>query len=148
MAMPSNTLLKTMNFIHRGVIGVTRGKLGWEVARMPAITLTTVGRNSGRNRQVILTTPHRTSKFILVVASRGGDDRHPDWYLNILMNPNVIIRDQGGVEKAMTASLPDQNQYSELWGLVIEEHPRYLTYQEKTDRQIPLVLLKESSIPT
>ena len=127
MAMPSNTLLKTMNFIHRGVIGITRGKLGWEVARMPAITLTTVGRNSGRNRQVILTTPHRTSKFILVVASRGGDDRHPDWYLNILMNPNVIIRDQGGVEKAMTASLPDQNQYSELWGLVIEEHPRYLT---------------------
>ena len=84
----------------------------------------------------------------MVVASRGGDDRHPDWYLNILMNPNVTIRDQGGVEKAMTASLPDQNQYSELWGLVIEEHPRYLTYQEKTDRQIPLVLLKESSIPT
>ena len=82
--MPSNAVLKTMNFIHRGVLAVTRGRLGWVVARMPVVKLTTTGRYSGRKRQVILTSPYRNSQFILVVASRGGDDRHPDWYLNIL----------------------------------------------------------------
>ncbi|MGZ0215542.1 MAG: nitroreductase/quinone reductase family protein [Acidimicrobiales bacterium] len=142
--MPSDAVLKTMNYIHRGVLAITRGRVGWVVARMPAVKLTTTGRNSGRKRQVILTTPYQNRQFILIVASRGGDDRHPDWYLNLLVNPNATIVDLEGVERAVTASLPDRNQYSELWGLVIEKHPRYLAYQKKTERQIPLVLLTET----
>ena len=142
--MPSDAVLKTMNFIHRGVLAITRGRVGWVVARMPAVKLTTVGRHSGRKRQVILTTPYQNEQSIVVVASRGGDDRHPDLYLNLLVNPNAAMLDLSGVERAMTASLPDQNQYSELWRLVTEKHPRYLAYQKKTDRQIPLVLLTET----
>lgn len=142
--MPSNAVLKTMNFIHRGVLAITRGRLGWVVARMPVVKLTTIGRHSGRKRQVILTSPYRNSQFILVVASRGGDDRHPDWYLNILADANISIIDSSGVTKPMTARLPDQNQYAELWELVVGKYPRYSAYQKKTDRQIPLVLVTES----
>lgn len=141
--MPSDAVLKTMNFIHRGVLAITRGRVGWVVARMPVVKLITVGRHSGRERQVILTSPYRNSQFILVVASRGGDDRHPDWYLNILVNANISMVDLSGVKRPMTATLPDQTQYADLWDLVVEKYPRYSAYQEKTDRQIPLVLLNE-----
>ena len=113
--VPSDAALKTMNFIHRGILAITRGRIGWVVARMPVEKLITVGRHSGRERQVILTSPYQNSQFILVVASRGGDDRHPDWYLNILANANISIIDASGVKKPMTASVPDQNQYAELW---------------------------------
>ena len=140
--VPSDAALKTMNFVHRGILAITRGRLGWVVARMPVVKLITVGRHSGRERQVILTSPYQNSQFILVVASRGGDDRHPDWYLNILANANISIIDASGVKKPMIASVPDQNQYAELWELVVGKYPRYSDYQKKTERQIPLVLLK------
>ena len=51
---------------------------------MPVLKLTTVGRRSGQERTVMLTTPHQDGDAIVIVASKGGEDRHPAWYLNLV----------------------------------------------------------------
>ncbi|MFA5775672.1 MAG: nitroreductase/quinone reductase family protein, partial [Ilumatobacteraceae bacterium] len=75
--MPSNKRLKTMNAIHRLVQGITRGKVGWSIGKMPVLELTTKGRKSGLPHKVMLTSPLQENNAIVIVASRGGDDFHP-----------------------------------------------------------------------
>ncbi|WP_143265583.1 nitroreductase/quinone reductase family protein, partial [Amycolatopsis lexingtonensis] len=72
--MPSDRVLKTMNAVHRGLIKLSGGKVGWQVA-MPVLELTTVGRKSGQPRTVLLTSPHQEGDALVVVASRGGDHK-------------------------------------------------------------------------
>ena len=81
--MPSNLALKTMNTIHRTIKTVSGGRIGWSAGKMPVIELTTIGRKSGQPRTVMLTTPHTDGDTIVIVASRGGDDVHPAWFLNL-----------------------------------------------------------------
>ena len=58
---------------------------------MPVIKLTTIGRVSGKDRSVMLTSPVKSDGDICLVASKGGDDRHPEWYLNLLRDPRVKV---------------------------------------------------------
>ena len=87
--MPSDRMLKAMNGIHRIILGVTRGKAGWTAGNMPVLELTTIGRKSGEPRSCLLTSPLQENGEIVIVASRGGDDHHPAWYLNLLETPQV-----------------------------------------------------------
>ena len=75
--MANDLFLKTANSVHRTLVKVTGGRLGWEAGKMPVLQLTTIGRKSGEPRTVMLTTPHRQGDTIVIVASKGGDDRHP-----------------------------------------------------------------------
>ena len=77
-----------MNFIHRLIIGLSFGRKGWNLAKMPVLELTTTGRKSGIPRSVMLTSPHQEDGSLLIVASKGGSDRPPEWLLNIEKNPN------------------------------------------------------------
>ena len=77
--MPSDRMLKTMNGIHRVILGVSRGKAGWTAGKMPVLELTTIGRKSGEPRSCLLTSPLQENGEIVIVASRGGDDHHPAW---------------------------------------------------------------------
>ncbi len=81
--MPSNFVLKTMNTLHKTGLAVTRGKWGWNPAGMPAIKLFTIGRKSGVERESMLTCPVVDGDTFVIVASRGGDDFHPAWFLNL-----------------------------------------------------------------
>lgn len=74
--MPSDFSLKAMNAVHRGLIKITGGRLGWNVS-MPVLELTTVGRKSGQPRSVMLTSPHQEGDALVVVASRGATTRTP-----------------------------------------------------------------------
>ena len=69
--MPSDLTLKAMNTIHRGVLKLSGGRLGWEARKMPVIELTTTGRKSGQPRSVMLTSPVQEGSTIVVVASPG-----------------------------------------------------------------------------
>src|ERR1017187_2846008 len=89
--MPSDLALKTMNRVHRIVLGATGGRLGWSASGMPVIELTTTGRRSGQPRTTMLTSPYQEGSTIVVVASRGGDDHHPAWYLNLRDDPEVTV---------------------------------------------------------
>ena len=81
--MPADLVMKALNAVHRALIKVAPRRFGDEALGMPVLELTTVGRRSGRPRSVMLTSPVRDGEAIVVVASRVGDDRHPDWLLNL-----------------------------------------------------------------
>jgi deazaflavin-dependent oxidoreductase (nitroreductase family) len=138
-------MLKTMNALHRGVMKLTFGKVGWSGAGMPVVELTTIGRKSGQPRTVLLTTPYQEGDTVVIVASRGGDDTHPAWFVNLRDNPNVEVTMQGKPKAKMQALVASPDERARLWPLVIKDHKNYADYQTKTEREIPLVLLKPNS---
>jgi deazaflavin-dependent oxidoreductase (nitroreductase family) len=143
--MPSDLALKAMNGVHRVMQKITFGKVGWQVGDMPVVELTTIGRKSGQPRTVLLTSPWQEGDVVVVVASRGGDDTHPAWYLNLRDNPEVEVALKGGPRTKMHAHVADAEERARLWPLVIKDHKNYAGYQTKTEREIPLVLLEPVS---
>jgi deazaflavin-dependent oxidoreductase (nitroreductase family) len=142
--MPSDRTLKTMNAVHRLILGVTRGKAGWTAGNMPVLELTTIGRKSGEPRSCLLTSPIQENGEIVIVASRGGDDHHPAWYLNLLETPQVQVSYKGAPHKIMTARTANSEERARMWPVVAGAYKGYAGYQEKTSREIPLVILSES----
>ena len=140
--MPSDGFLKAMNGVHRGLLRLSGGRLGWTTADMPVLELTTTGRRSGRPRSVMLTSPHREGERIVIVASKGGEDSHPAWFLNLRENPQVTVSMKDAPDVPMTARVASLEQRDWLWSIVSDKQTRYVEYQEKTDREIPLVLLE------
>ena len=134
-------MLKGMNFIHRGLLKVSGGRAGWTAGKMPVLELTTTGRKSGKKRAVMLTSPHQDGDSYLIVASRGGDDIHPAWFLNLRDNPAVEVAMGGDPAKPYTARVVSSEERTELWSSVTEKYTNYGGYQKKTDREIPLVYL-------
>jgi deazaflavin-dependent oxidoreductase (nitroreductase family) len=139
---PSDSFLKMMNAVHRAALTVSGGRLGWTASNMPVLELTTTGRKSGRRHAVMLTSPIRDGDALVVVASRGGDDRSPAWYLNLVANPEVDVAVQGKPPVPMLARVATADQRARLWPLVTADHRNYADYQKRTEREIPLVLLR------
>lgn len=140
--MPSDLTLKTMNVVHRAILKISGGRVGFHVAGMPVLQLTTIGRKSGQPRAVMLTSPRRVGDALVVVASRGGDDRHPAWFLNIENDPHVHVAVQGGPSQPMLARVATTQERDGLWPQIAAEYKNYAGYQSTTDRVIPLVLLE------
>jgi deazaflavin-dependent oxidoreductase (nitroreductase family) len=143
--MPSDFTLKAMNGIHRGMLRISGGRLGWHVSNMPALELVTIGRKSGQPRSVMLTSPIQEGTTLVVVASRGGDDTHPAWFLNLRDNPQVEVAYRGQPARPMLARVATAEERARLWPLVVADHKNYADYQARTKREIPLVLLEEVS---
>jgi deazaflavin-dependent oxidoreductase (nitroreductase family) len=141
--MPTDFSLKAMNVVHRGFLKLTGGKAGWRAMDMPVLRLTTIGRKSGQPRSVMLTSPLQEGSTLVVVASRGGDDIHPAWFLNLRDNPQVEVSFQGEPDRRMQARVATAEERSRLWPLVVADHKNYAGYQTRTAREIPLVLLEE-----
>jgi len=139
--MPTDFQLKTMNAVHRLALKLTGGRLGQNVAGMPSLELTTIGRKSGEPRSVMLTAPIIDGDTIVVVASRGGDPTHPAWFLNLRDNPAVEVSLRQGPRRPMKASVANAEERAALWPRVVAAYRGYGSYQRKTTREIPLVLL-------
>ena len=140
--MPSTRAMKLMESTHRLVQRLTGGKAGWNIAGMPVIELTTIGRRSGEQRATMLTSPVQDGAAYVVVASRGGDDSHPAWFLNLRDDPNVEVVIEGRPRVAMVARIANAEQRARLWPIITAKYSNYAGYQKKTDREIPLVLLQ------
>ena len=131
-----------MNAIHRLLLKVSGGRAGWTAMDMPVLELTTTGRKSGQPRSVMLTSPVQEGSTLVVVASRGGDDRSPAWFHNLQANPDVEVRLQGRPRQRMRARVATAAERERLWPLITADHKNYAGYQTKTAREIPLVLLE------
>jgi deazaflavin-dependent oxidoreductase (nitroreductase family) len=140
--MPSDLVLKTMNFVHRATLAVTFGKVGWSAAGMPVVELTTTGRKSGEPRSCMLTSPLQIGDVHVIVASRGGDDHHPAWFLNLQAKPEVQVSIGGKPKATMHARVATPEERAEMWPKIVEKYKNYGNYQTKTTREIPLVLLE------
>jgi len=140
--MPSDFALKTMNAVHRSLLKISGERLGWNVSNMPVLELTTTGRKSGQPRSLMLTSPVQEGTTLVVVASRGGDDKPPAWLLNLQDNPDVEVALKGNAKQPMRARLATPEERRRLWPRVTADHKNYAGYQTKTTREIPLVLLE------
>lgn len=141
--MPSNFMLKSMNVVHKVGIAVTFGKWGWEPAGMVAIKLFTTGRKSGQIRESMLTCPIVQNGTFVIVASRGGDDFHPAWFLNLRDNPIVWVETKGQPKHERVARIATSAERAEMWPTITSKYKGYAGYQEKTDREIPVVFLEK-----
>jgi deazaflavin-dependent oxidoreductase (nitroreductase family) len=141
--MPSNFMLKSMNVVHKVGIAVTFGKWGWEPAGMAAIKLFTTGRKSGQIRESMLTCPIVQNDTFVIVASRGGDDFHPAWFLNLRDNPTVWVETKGQPKHERIARIATSAERAEMWPTITSKYKGYAGYQEKTDREIPVVFLEK-----
>jgi deazaflavin-dependent oxidoreductase (nitroreductase family) len=145
--MPSRFTLVAMNAVHRALIAVSFGRVGWTVQGNPALELTTTGRRSGLPRATMLTSPHQIGDALVVVASRGGDDHHPAWFLNIEADGDVRVARDGHPAVPMRARVMSDAERAELWPVITARSPNYADYQRRTDRVIPLVLLEPITDP-
>jgi deazaflavin-dependent oxidoreductase (nitroreductase family) len=118
----------------------TGGEVGYLWNGVPTLLLTATGRKSGEPRTQALIFG-RDGEDYLVVASMGGAPRHPQWYLNLVANPEVEIqvRAQRLPVTARTAQSPDERAW--LWKIMAGTWPNYDAYQARTDREIPVVVL-------
>jgi deazaflavin-dependent oxidoreductase (nitroreductase family) len=139
--MPSDFQLKTMNAIHKTLLRLSGGRMGWSGAGMPVLELTTIGRKSGQPRSVMLTSPLQEGDTIVIVASRGGDPTHPAWFLNLRDNPDVEVVYKGRPKQKMKARVATADERSRMWPQITSQFKNYGNYQTKTSREIPLVLL-------
>ena len=140
--MPTDMQLKAMNAIHRGLLKISGGRIGWKTGGMPVVELTTTGRKSGQRHTVMLTSPVQEGDAIVIVASRGGDDHHPAWFLNLRDHPDVDVVVGGKPKQAMRARVATAEERAALWPKVTAAYKGYGNYQTKTKREIPLVLLE------
>jgi deazaflavin-dependent oxidoreductase (nitroreductase family) len=93
----------------------------------------------------MLTSPLRDGDAYVVVASRGGDDRHPAWFLNLRDNPQVEAVIAGGPRTPMLARVATAEERARLWPIIARRYTNYAGYQTRTRREIPLVLLEPAS---
>lgn len=136
-----NLFLKGITRLHEGVFRLSGGKLLGKGAGMPVLMLTTKGRKSGQPRTTMLTSPLQDGDKIMIVASKGGDDRHPEWFLNLRDDPHVEVTLEGRA-RPMTARIADPAEKAELWPRIVADHANYAGYQTKTERDIPVVVLE------
>lgn len=107
---------------------------------VPTLLLTTVGRKSGRQLQLPLIFGQSGQDYV-VVASKGGAPTHPAWYLNLEANPDVQVQVKAD-KFAARAHTANAEERARLWPMMVSIFPPYEDYQKKTDRQIPVVVLR------
>ncbi len=134
-------LFKLGTGIHRAILWMTKGRLLARVGGMPVIILTTTGRKSGKRRSTVLTSPVQDEDKIVLVASYGGDDRDPQWFLNLRHDPYVCVT-MAARRRRMRARVASKKERAELWPRVVDAYRGYAAYQERTVRPIPLVILE------
>jgi deazaflavin-dependent oxidoreductase (nitroreductase family) len=106
------------------------------------LILTTTGRRSGEPRSMALIYGTHGDDY-LVVASKGGSDQHPSWYLNLVENPEVTVQVLAD-EFPARARAATAEEKPELWRTMVGEWPAYQEYQDKTEREIPVVVLERA----
>lgn len=114
---------------------------GWNGPR-PILLLYTKGRRSGAvRRNPLLYFEQEGHRYL--IGSKGGDDRHPEWYLNLLADPRVHVRVMADVYEAHARTLADDERAA-LWPQLVARYPMFADYQRATARQIPVVQLRPS----
>lgn len=105
----------------------------------PIVVITNVGAKSGYVRKTPLMRVERDGVYV-AIASKGGAPEQPEWYFNFLAHPEVELQD-GSVRKNYRAELVEGEERADLWQLAVDTWSTYASYQEKTDRQIPVFKL-------
>ena len=93
----------------------------------------------------MLTTPIIEDGAYVLVASKGGSDRDPEWYLNIVAKPEIRLVTGDGKSHDLIARTATDDEKSEMWPRIVDAYKGYAGYAEKTDRDIPVVICEPST---
>lgn len=132
--------LRLFSAAHRRTYQLTGGAIGGRMLGAPVLLLTTTGRRSGKPR----TTPLlylEDGGALVVIASNGGSPSHPGWFLNLETDPAVEVQIRHE-RRAMRASPASAVERERLWPRAVAVYKPYEDYQRRTEREIPVVLLK------
>ena len=141
MARLKPRTIRLIGRLHAWLWKLTGGKLGDAFGTAPFMMLTTRGRKTGRER----TTPVlylRDGADLIVVASFGGNDMHPAWYLNLERCPEAEVIVNGERRRLLASQLsPEEKQL--IWPRLVKMYPNFAVYQQRTRREIPLLQLSD-----
>lgn len=124
---------------HRLLLALTGGRFPKTVLGMATVELHVKGRKSGKRFSNMLTAPVVDGDRYVIVASKGGSQDHPDWYKNLVANPDVELTVDGAT-RPMTARTATPEEKAELWPRITAVYKGYAGYQKNTDRDIPVVI--------
>ena len=145
MARLKPRTIRSIGRLHAWLWKLSFGKLGDAFATLPFMLLTTRGRKTGRKRTTpVLYFQHGTD--LIIVASFGGNDMHPAWYLNLERHPEAeaVIN---GERRSLIAHRVSSEEKQRIWPRLVKLYPNFATYQQRTRRQIPLLRLSEHPAP-
>ena len=135
----NNLMGKAIGKAHSSVYRASDGRVWGKMFGGPVLLLNTTGRRSGQRRTTPLLYVMDGEDFV-VIASKGGAPAHPAWYLNLMANPEATVEIEDR-EVRVRAEEADSEEKSRLWQKMVEMYPAYDAYQEKTEREIPLLVL-------
>jgi len=116
------------------------GRIGGSFDRAPVLLLHHVGRKSGQERVApLLYLPD--GEDLVIVASYGGAPKNPSWFHNLRARPETVV-EVGRERRAVTAHVATEQERARLWPALLELYPAYADYQQRTERTIPLVVLR------
>jgi deazaflavin-dependent oxidoreductase (nitroreductase family) len=136
---PTATAQKWATRFHASLFRATAGRVGGRIVDSPVLLLNAVGRKTGRRRTTPLLYLRDGNRYV-TVASNGGTRDHPVWWLNLKANPEATV-EVGGRQVWVRAEEAGQEEKARLWPRLVEMYPGYESYQRKTDREIPIVVL-------
>ena len=139
MATPSRSQLKLFWRLHRWLFQVSDGRLGKSIGGHKVLKLTTTGHRSGEPRAILIWYFPYENRFV-IVASNAGYERHPAWYLNLQAQPAAEIQ-IGQKHIDVRARTAEGEERERLWSQITNEEESFVTYQDQTERQIPVVIL-------
>jgi len=140
-AAPKGGTLKAITALHRTLYRWTGGFVGGDAGGLPTLLLTTVGRKTGQPRTVPLPYFEHAGGWA-VVASFAGNAKNPAWYENLVATPAVKLQIRSRrVDAHARPAGPDERPA--IWEAIVAVAPMYADYQRKTEREIPVVLLRQ-----
>jgi deazaflavin-dependent oxidoreductase (nitroreductase family) len=126
--------------IHRRVYELSGGRVGHHIPGVPPVLLLEhVGRRSGRRRRSPLAYLEDGDDLV-VIASRGGSPQHPAWWLNLREMPETTVW-LGSERRRVRPSRAGAEERARLWPRILDMYRGYETYQRRTEREIPVVIL-------
>lgn len=132
--------MRRWSSVHRILFKSTGGFIGKRLVSNDILLLTTVGRETGKPHTVPLLYLSDASALV-VIASYGGRPEHPEWYQNLVKNSEVGVRTSTDEFTALARTVSDDERAA-LWPRIVAAYDGYRIYQERTDRQIPVVVLE------
>jgi deazaflavin-dependent oxidoreductase (nitroreductase family) len=138
---PAEQIWRVVVSLHIFLYRLLRGQL----VGSNTILLTTTGRKSGAPRTTPLLYIPDGDTYV-VVASYGGSDKHPAWYLNLSANPRVLVEDHGRRVETVATTIPTGEEYTQLWKRLVAIYAPYESYKRRTTRTLPIVRLTPASV--
>jgi deazaflavin-dependent oxidoreductase (nitroreductase family) len=137
---PRHPVRNLLTHVHSFLFRATRGRMGRSMRGAPVLVLETRGRKTGKVRSVPLLYIEDDGDWV-VMASSGGDPRHPAWYLNLEAEPRATVVTEDGRRNAL-AMMTEGEERTRLFAELVAVFPNFERYRGRTTRELPVVRLR------